>query len=146
MGAKQIPNLFKESPLHQACKIGNIELVRLMLSYPDGVQAINEIHFDCSPLCVACYAQQIEIIKLFLTYPEGIRGLSLGSVGNYTPLSWACFRKSEEMAKILLQTMDDNYDKTQIAEIINRQDQNGASPLSMSLNQPNILTLFRQYV
>lgn len=90
--------------LCDACEKGNIEIVRLLLQYPEGVRSILLHYGDKTPLYLACRSGKKEIVRLLLEYPEGVKTISAVN-GEYdlTSLHIACMFDYIEIVAMLLQ-------------------------------------------
>lgn len=92
-----VPGKYGYFPIHNACKSGNVEIVRLLLDYgvdinlPDAEECFTPLHHACSN-------GHVELTRYLLQ-----RGaLEIPSKQGHYPLHQACFNRHLEVAKILL--------------------------------------------
>jgi ankyrin repeat protein len=89
--------VFKEeldSPLHHACSMGHIDVVKELLEKGAYLNTANK--YGNPPLLIACRGDHIDIIQLLLE-----NGANVNTVGeyDYTPLHIACIKGHIEVVK-----------------------------------------------
>jgi ankyrin repeat protein len=96
-----IKNSAKETPLYTACRLRNIEIVKLLLEHPNIDVNIKDEHGD-TPLFIACDYNRIEIVKLLLSHPDIDVNVNSGDYYESNPLGRACSYNRIEIVKLLL--------------------------------------------
>lgn len=125
---KIVPNLTEKqinfcneenyTPLSSAVEIGNIEIVKTLLTHKDidiDVQTKKEL---ITPLFKAICTKQIEIAKLLI---EAKANLNKANSYHQTPLMAACEQHQEEIARLIIQ----NIPGSQRKSYINRRSVDG---------------------
>lgn len=125
-----------DSPFLRACVTKSIEIIQLMLTKDDGVQAIAQRGKE-NKTCLywACFRGDIKIVELLLSYEQGIQTIPFADTSGFTPLYWACRFGKEDIVKLLL-----SHDLA--IQTINRAIHLGYTP--MGIAEPKIKALLQQ--
>ena len=99
----------QNSPLHNATKNENLEMVNLLLANGAKTDLLNDENFTPLNMCVQ-YNGNVEIARLLLKKDSSV--VNIPDIYQYTPLHSAAYRGYLEMTKLLLQYGADKYLRT----------------------------------
>lgn len=109
--------------LHEACYMGNVEVVRRLLA--NGVD-VNQIHTDGAgtPIASACSGRKLEVINVLFEY--GANPNIYGDRDFWSPLEYACSIGNNEIVEcLLLHGADPNTRDTLNYSPLNYADRGG---------------------
>lgn len=130
MGARQTRNSWGETPLHVACRWGRLEIAKVLLFCPDGVDSISTIdNYGNVPMHHACRGHP-KLVQLLLSYPGGAQSLLKINTQGCTPAYWACHYVCVETITLLLQVpegvqsliMKDHHGNTVLLEACSKHN------------------------
>lgn len=107
MGAVQTSNHIGETPLHIACSSGDIDIVKLLLTYGNhnqcsqGIQSIS-LFSDRGITPLTESLNDLDMLKLLLSYQQGIQTIGLINEYGETALFHACVNRNVQAVRLLL--------------------------------------------
>ena len=94
---QQVASKFKETELHTACRVGNVEKVKTLLR--DGEDPDLEADSSITPLHVACYEGQEEVVRVLLSHNAD---KTATDTDGWSPLHLASHRGHTTIVELLL--------------------------------------------
>ena len=129
-----------ETPLHYACKIGNLEIVKILCPFAIGFNAISVQQM--TPLHFACENGHTEIVKFLLDHSQK-KGIIINTINRFgwTPLHMASLEGHAEVVNLILERADE-------LEIqVNAADMSGqtAFDLAEDRQHEDIIAAFQEF-
>ncbi len=112
-------------PLCYASKVGNIQMVRVLLDSGATINIGDENQGGITPLIIACQSSNIDIIRLLL---DSGADINMDCESGFTPLSNACEYEHVDVVRLLIDLGAD----------VNLPSLEGSNPLSISIECENI--------
>ena len=109
-----------DSPLHEACKNGNLEIVKSLLNKNANVNAIGDREYKMTPLHWAAFLGYIKIVKELIKYKSNI--LSINII-KQTPLHLAVLKNDIKVVKYLVKNGAEIY----------AEDENNRTPWDIAI-------------
>lgn len=95
-----------ETPLHYACKMGNLEMVKILCPFSIGFNAISVQQM--TPLHCACENGRTEVVKFLLDHSQK-KGIIINTTNRFgwTPLHMASLEGHAEVVNLILERADE---------------------------------------
>eukprot|EP00761_Pharyngomonas_kirbyi_P010705 gb/GECH01010726.1/.p1 GENE.gb/GECH01010726.1/~~gb/GECH01010726.1/.p1 ORF type:complete len:160 (+),score=18.22 gb/GECH01010726.1/:1-480(+) len=101
--------LWKWTPLHAACRNGQLNVVQVLLRNSN-IRINSRDESGYTPLHAACEGNHVNVVQKLLSVPE--IDLNAQTQWGYTPLHCACFNKNVPVIRQLLQQKHININLT----------------------------------
>ena len=120
------PNLKGTTPLMEACQLGKLESVKVLLEESPANEDVGTLEavLKCrnqtgyTPLHLSVDKEHLDIVQYLMSKKDGLAGINIANKHNWTPLHTACHGKFEKIAECLLSSeyMGDIHLKTETGD------------------------------